>query len=140
MKIIHELPPIWDEVIAAGMKPNPANVVFTFADAIYVPSGKPIPDHLVAHEETHAEQQGFSDEGARVWWSRYILDPWFRMVQEAEAYARQYDFICRSIKDRNQRHVVLTDFSRMMSSPTYGSVIKSSDAYEMLKERIKTKR
>ena len=140
MKIIHDYPPIWEEVNMAGMRPNPNNIAFTYCGAIYVPSGRQLDDHVVAHEEVHGKQQGEGEDGARAWWSRYIIDPYFRIEQEAEAYARQYDFICVKIKDRNQRHKVLTDLGRMLAGPTYGSVVNQSDACAMIKNKAKTKK
>ena len=92
MQIKHELPPIWNKVIEAGMKPQKESTIFTYGNIIYVPNKDlELPDHLIIHEETHCKQQGSTPDA---WWERYITDPYFRIDQEIEAYANQYRFIC----------------------------------------------
>ncbi len=137
MKVVNDYPPIWKKVVAAGMNPNSETVVFTHGDTIYCPSGKPVPDHLVEHERTHSEQQGKDPDG---WWEQYLSDRDFRVNQEAEAYARQYDFICMRVKDRNQRHRVLLDLGGMLAGPTYGGAVDRTTAMDMIKSIAKTKK
>lgn len=133
MEIINgEKPPIWDEAIAAGLRPNPERTVFTFGAKIYNPGSIEISDDLFAHECTHAEQQGYTEDGARAWWSRYMLDPYFRIEQEAEAYGEQYSILCYFHKDRNARARLLHALSTILSSPTYGSVIDHATAKKMI--------
>lgn len=134
-KIKHELPPIWDRVLAKGLKPNPEYVVFTYGDTIYIPGGKPMPDHLIEHECTHVEQQKEYPGGRDAWWDRYISDGLFRIQQEVEAYASQYRFICAKVKDRNHQNSWLLGLARDLSSPMYGSVVGPNGAYRMIKEK-----
>lgn len=136
MQIKHEFPPIWDKVIGAGMNPNPDTVVFTYGDTIYVPGGAELADHIIAHEETHIGQQGADPDA---WWSRYIDDQYFRTEQEAEAYAKQYAFLCKRIKDRNQRARILLDLGRILASPMYGKVIDQQAASDMIKKKANVK-
>lgn len=137
MKIVHGYPPVWKQVLAANMSPNPEKVIFTYGDIIYVPSGQEVPDHLLEHERTHSEQQGDDPKG---WWEKYLHDKDFRLNQEVEAYAMQYDFICLRVKDRNQRHRVLLDLAGIFSSATYGAVVGRTDAMNMIKSAAKTKK
>lgn len=117
------------------MKPH-SGVIYTYGDTIYNPSGIEIPLHLMSHEEVHSKQQGSDPD---VWWTRYIGDAFFRIEQEVEAYAKQYDFICRKVKDRNARTRILVQMGDSLSSPTYGSVIGSQDARIMIKNKSNTK-
>lgn len=110
-------------------------VIYAYGDTIYNPGGNEIADHMLAHEETHCHQQGGNPDE---WWNRYLLDPYFRVEQEAEAYARQYDFLCAQIKDRNRRTRVLWDLARILSSSLYGSVIGHSKAIQMIKDKAKS--
>ena len=135
MKILKENPPNLEEILDSGMRPHQF-VVYTYGDTLYNPSGVDIPDHLMCHEETHTVQQGADPEA---WWKRYMFDPLFRVAQEAEAYARQYDFICHSVRDRNQRNRILIDLSRSLASPIYGHVLTPSASYTLIKGKIKTK-
>ena len=133
MKILNEKPPIFEEIHAAGMAPTD-NAIYAYGDTIYNPGGREIPDHTIAHEETHCRQQGDNPDA---WWGRYLDDQYFRIDQEAEAYAVQFKFICQKIKDRNQRDKILHDMARVLSSPTYGSVIGAQAAYSLIKEKTK---
>lgn len=136
IRVVVDFPPIWEQVHGAGMRPDPEKVVFTYGDAIYNPSGQELPLHLVCHEETHIQQQAADPDA---WWSRYMQDQYFRVDQEADAYARQYAYECRHIKDRNQRDRFLRHLARQLSSPTYGSVIGEIAAYKMIKEKSDVK-
>src|SRR3990167_2140295 len=84
IEIVKEYPPIWDRVLASGMKPDAETIVFTYGNKIYIPSGKSLSDDLLVHEAIHTKQQnGKPDE----WWDKYIVDTKFRFDQELEAYA-----------------------------------------------------
>lgn len=136
MEVLREHPPIYEDIINAGMHPS-AGTIFTYGDTIYNPHGVNIPEYLLVHEEVHSKQQGEDPNG---WWSRYLDDQYFRIDQETEAYAKQYDFMCKTIKDRNQRNDILIDIARILSSSLYGEVISTSGAITELKKKIKTKK
>ena len=133
MKIVNEKPPIFDKIIAAGMSPSLDSTIFTYGDIIYNPSGQPIPDHLIAHEATHTKQQG---EFPKTWWGKYLSDEKFRFEQEAEAYANQYAFICKTVKDRNIRVKILYELARILAGPTYGNIITRTKAMELIKQKL----
>ena len=144
MKILNEKPPIWDAACAA-FKVNPGATVFTYGEKLYNPAGIDIPDHLMVHEETHSEQQlAFVaperrtaenwDEGAALWWGKYLREPAFRLEQEAQAYAKQFAFICRQIKDRNRRFKIGMDLANILSGPLYGRCIGTNEAYQLIKK------
>lgn len=132
MKIVNEKPPIYNKILNSGMHPH-EGVIYTYGDTIYNPSGTEISDHLLEHEEVHHKQQG-SDPGK--WWDRYLNDQYFRIEQEAEAYAHQYDYLCKRIKDRNQRARILFDLARILSSSLYGSVIGQVSAMGHIKSKV----
>ena len=111
-------------------------VIYTYGDTIYNPSGVDLPDHLIAHEETHSTQQGADPDA---WWDRYLQDPYFCIEQETAAYARQYAYICATVRDRNQRNRILLDLSRILAGPVYGNVIGTTDAYKKIKSLSKVK-
>lgn len=134
MKILNELPPIYDAILANGMHPT-STVVYTYGDTLYNPSGAEISEHLMCHEETHSHQQGSNPDA---WWGRYLIDPFFRLKEEAEAYANQYDFICLTVKDRNRRYFVLNDLASHLASPIYGDVISKDTARKLIKNKSKT--
>lgn len=127
------MPPqaLLDRIIGAGMNPSPTTV-YTYGETLYVPSGRPVPDDLMIHEETHVEQQGASPDA---WWDRYLIDPYFRFQQELEAYANQYRYLCSQHFDRNHRARILMDLSRILAGPVYGNLVERGDAYAMIKKQ-----
>ena len=137
MKIIHENPPdkLLNAIINNGMHPH-SLVIYTYGDTIYNPSGTDIPDHLLIHEETHCEQQGNDPKG---WWIRYLIDQYFRIEQETEAYTRQFAYICTTVKDRNQRHRICLDLAKILAGPIYGNVIGQMNVYQKIKSLSKVK-
>lgn len=125
-----------DRILGAGMRPDMDRVVFTYGDTVYVPSGRELPDYLLVHESAHSRQQG-ADPGA--WWMRYTTDRYFRLSQEVEAYAAQYDFMCGHVRDRNRRAGVLVEIANVLAGPTYGEMVSVMDALKMVKDKSKTK-
>lgn len=129
MKIVLDYPPNYEAISKTfnleGKKP-----VFTFGNLIYNPHNGIIDRFLMAHEEVHAKQQG---ENPKEWWDKYLVDPSFRVSQEAEAYQMQYREARKLIKDKNQLakflHIIASDFSSSM----YGSVLSYQEAYKIIR-------
>ena len=136
MEIIHSRPPKYliQQIIAVGLKPSDT-VVYTVGNKLFNPSGAFISDDIFAHEETHEVQQGANPDA---WWVRYLIDPEFRVSQEAEAYGTQYAVICRYVRDREKRHKVLMELAYVLSGDIYGRVIKHVEAYALIKKLSKT--
>mgnify|MGYP001591069916 CR=1 FL=1 len=111
------------------MKPNPKTTLVTYGHELYNPGGVEIPDHLIVHEETHEKQQGQDPD---IWWERYLKDLKFRLTQEVEAYGRQFAYICRSTHEPRQRDKILRELGRILSSPTYGNIVKQENAEKMI--------
>jgi len=133
MKIIKENPPFYNNIIEAGMNPH-SEAIYAYGDIIYNPANIFIPDYLLIHEEVHSKQQG---NNPKDWWDRYLSDSYFRIEQESEAYAKQYDFMSSKIKDRNQRYKLLLNISNILASPIYGNIISRYGAYDLIKSKIK---
>lgn len=136
MKIIYEYPPVYDDIIRAGLKPG-KDTVFAYGDAIYNPNNVPITPDLEVHEGVHMRQQQrptgtFLRDiiGAKRWWIKYINDPKFRLEQEIEAYRAQFAFICKVVKDKNRRHKILLKIGEFLSGPLYGNLITKKQAMD----------
>jgi hypothetical protein len=148
LKVSNEKPPVWDDVcVAFGIKPE---AYFTYGDTIYNPSNLPLLPDIVEHERVHMEQQlafipperrikGNENEGAALWWGKYLRDPAFRVDQESRAYGRQYEVICSVVKDRNQRHRYLMALARSLSGPLYNNSIGQVEAMQLIKSFAKIK-
>lgn len=141
MDVSFEKPPIWEE---ANKKFDLENlgrpVVFTYGNTIHNPWILEIPDDTICHEELHKIQQEAFEGGPEAWWRKYLDDVEFRISQEIAAYARQYKFICKTVKDRNRQARVLWDLANMMSGPIYGKVLSHSEAMNRIrKESVSSK-
>lgn len=127
LPIVYDYPPNY-QVIKQTFKLGARPVVFTYDGKLYVPKGGDIPDHLMAHESTHAYQQQIM--GADVWWTIYLDNPEFRLSQELEAYQVQYRMF--KSRDRAFRRKVLRQLASDLASPIYGSIINFEDAKEAI--------
>lgn len=87
MKIVNTQPPNI-ELIRAVLAPR-SDAVFCYGGVIYNPSGKELLPDIIHHEEVHKRQQGDAPD---LWWTCYLTDRDFRMVQELEAYGAQFKF------------------------------------------------
>ncbi len=131
MKVVQGLPPNYDEIsrtfhfdqLPAIFKP-----VFAYGDTLYNPTGEEVSDDLMAHEETHEEQQKIL--GAEQWWELYLTDEAFRLTQEVEAYRAQY--ISVQDKSRDFRRLFLQRLAKDLSSKLYGSIINTKQAKELI--------
>lgn len=149
MKIAIGFPPNIQTIRA--VLPIPPHSLFTYGDTIYNPSGRTIPDDQVHHEEVHQRQQGSDPEA---WWSKYLMDPKFRLSQEVEAYGNQYAFalkyISRAAADVGKEGKRLAagkgklvayakeSMSRALSSEAYGSMVSFSEAESLIRRFAKT--
>src|SRR3990167_1931247 len=115
IKFINEFPPFFQDIIKAGMKPEPTTI-YPFSNVIYNPSGLDIPQDVMIHEAVHIRQQG---ENPADWWQKYITDKDFRLNQELEANQEQYKFVCKVFKDRNKQARTLLAIARNMSGEVY---------------------
>lgn len=131
MKISITKPPIYDSACAA-FKIKPVNVLFTFGDTLYNPDNVPLSEHLMVHEEVHEKQQTEDGMTPELWWGKFLRDPAFRLDQEARAYGAQYAFICKTVKDRNQRYKILWDLAGILSGPLYANCTSRQGAVKLI--------
>lgn len=133
MKILIEKPPIYNNLSAVF--PLHRGIIFAYGDTIYNPDDVRLSDDLIVHESVHIKQQGGTIEGAELWWSKYMRDENFRLEQEIEAYAHQYNFICRKMQDKRNRFKLLKRMAEILSGPSYGSCVSLSGALLKIKEK-----
>lgn len=134
MRMSFEKPPVYD-LIVSRWHINPERTVFTYGDILFNPSRLNIDEPLMAHEQTHAAQQNWNAKDAANWWARYLEDPYFRIDQEAEAYAIQYLFFRKYVNhDRNQAARFLYQLASSLSGPTYGNVIGQMEAQRLIQK------
>ena len=129
MQIKQAFPPNISE-IAKKFDISDLPVVFTYGNILYNPTGEPISDDLMAHEEVHERQQTIY--GVEKWWRDYLDDEQFRLSQEVEAYKAQYDSI--NTWSRDLRRKFLRAIANNLSSRLYGKIITSDKAKQLIKQ------
>lgn len=122
MRIVHERPPIFDEVVARFPRAAGPGVVFAYGDAIFNPSGVRIAPEIRAHEAAHLARQPAAG-GAKAWWHRYLDDAEFRLVEEIIGHRAEYAEACRLIPNREARVRVGFLIAARLSGPLYGGMI-----------------
>jgi hypothetical protein len=131
MKIVEDYPPNYEEICKHFKIRNNKYVVFTYGDTLYNPGGGHIAEDLKAHEQVHMQQQ--QTLGASQWWQIYLADPKFRLVQEVQAYRRQYNF--SKIYPRSNRRKLLRSISQDLSGPMYGNIVNYQTAKDLIENR-----
>lgn len=131
VKVINDFPPNIS-LIRTYLNPPPGTI-FCYGDTIYNPTENKITEDLLAHEEVHTKQQGDSPEA---WWQRYLIDPEFRLSQEVEAYAAQYNFVRKRAPNEIAK-IALDEFSTTLAGPMYGLIINKHQAESLIRHKAK---
>ena len=119
------------------MAPRLEYAAFSYGDSLYIPGTWTPSEELLEHEETHADQHRAFDGGPDAWWGRYIGDQYFRVEQEAQAYANQYVYYASRVKSREDRARYLYALAGQLSGPMYGNVISQSAATKLIREKAR---
>ena len=131
MQIVVDFPPNIDAIrkrfLLSGRE------IFAYGDKIYSPGSDTLPDELIRHEEVHERQQGDDPEG---WWERFLRDDAFRLSQEMEAHIVEYQTICKTVLDRNERVKVAAHIAHKISSWTYGRMITYRKAMDIIRKSL----
>lgn len=120
MNIVNSAPPNYKDIVSVFPAAAKPGVIFTYGDTIYNPSGGPISDPLMAHEGIHCGRQGTE---VKKWWSKYLVDPEFRLAEELPAHRAEYRAFKTICSDRNAINSYLIEVANRLSSPLYGAVI-----------------
>lgn len=132
-QIIHGKPPIFDEAAKLFGVTEDDVVFYSWGDTIYSPTGKVPSDDLLIHEATHANQQSHDPIAAKIWWDKFMVDPEWRIEQEAEAFGEQLRWIRGRVKDRNTIARYVHQMSSSLASKMYGKAISYQDAMKKIK-------
>jgi hypothetical protein len=121
-------PPVYDLICERIGVPVPGAVI-TYGDTMYSLRNVHVDVGLRAHEEMHAAQQELF--GVDAWWERYTTDREFRLLQEVEAYRRQY-LVYRNGLPRKIWRELLRKLSKDLSGPLYGYLVKRQAAEDLI--------
>ena len=134
VKISNEKPPQWilDEVKEKWNVEWESGVVFTYGELITTFKGE-VTEDLIAHESHHtAQHEKFG--GADKWWREYLDNADFRFEQELECYRKQYKWLVKNIKNRQERFYFTQHYARSLSSEMYGNITTYQEAYKLITE------
>src|SRR5690349_933124 len=95
-------------------------VIITYAPLVHCKDNLDKFPEKIIHESVHLEQQG---KNPQAWWDRYLVDPYFRLEQEVDAYGAEVRWILKNVKDRNRRYRMINQCASDLSSNMYGYII-----------------
>lgn len=123
-------PPVWGTLQERyGVSWN--TTVVAYGDTIHS-ARLPLPADIEVHERVHLRQHGYTQAGAAEWWKRYLDDPKFRYEQELEAYRAQYQFLRKTVKDRNALTQKTDKLARCLSGTMYGNLATYNEALKAI--------
>lgn len=126
-KIVLKFPPNYTE-IKDYLNP-PVESIYAYDNVIYNPSERQIFEDEEIHEQVHFKQQG---KQPKIWWNKYIRDKDFRLSQELEAYATQYQFL-KNITLAKDLKEALREMAHALSND-YGLYITYQEAESRIKK------
>jgi len=112
--------------------------IFTYGEHIYAPYHEHIPPDIIEHENVHIKQQK-QYTSPDVWWNKYMLDKDFRLLQELEAYNRQYLWV----KEKSNGRIAgeaLIEMASNLCSPLYRLDLSYGRAEKLIKKYGKEER
>ena len=135
MIVLHEPPPLFDEIVGRFKLQLGAEIIFAWGQVIYNPTNVDIPPQLIAHEEKHGQRQHGNPEG---WWRRYLVDDMFRLEEEVHAHIAEYQHLIGPDSIRNQRRSALKETAKRLAAPLYdfGPLVTRKTATELLKSAM----
>jgi hypothetical protein len=134
MEIINTWPPNI-EAIKKVFNLEGHNAVFAYGDKIYNPLKLDLQPHVIIHEQVHSVQQA-AIGGPEAWWGKYLVDKDFRLVQEVEAYAKQYQFARKQINNEGAKRF-LHEIASELSGSLYGNIVDYYEAHSLIRHKIK---
>ncbi len=132
MQIEHARPPNFEEIARVFPAAHEVGVIFTYGDILFNPSGRPLSNALLRHEEVHAHQQALV--GVEAWWAQYLIDPLFRFGQESAAHIAEWKAVLEGDNNRANRRKLFATIAKRLSGPLYGRLATYDDVKLMLKK------
>lgn len=132
MNISTKKPKIYDEIKKVLDIDWNSGICIVYGDTIH--SKNSISADLLAHEQTHIEQQKLWSP--KKWWNKYLRDPKFRLNQEVEAYRAQIKYLNEHphLMSRNERRYKINQMAVDLNCEVYGYMVDYQTALELIKE------
>jgi len=130
MKIVEGWPPNIDYLAEHFPKIREGRAYICYGDTLYNPTGLPISDACVAHEEAHSVRQLAYKGGPDAFVERYIKDPSFRRDEEAIGYAAELRYLVSRTPGGKWRFI--ETLAARMASPLYNLSCTSREARTLI--------
>lgn len=132
MTILADYPPNYDRIcMAFPAVKGQLDVLFSYGEILYNPSGKVPPSWMLVHEEVHADRQ--LKMGVELWWMMYLSEPKFRLVEELYAYRAEYRAFKKIYLDPNEQARFLNFQADQLSGPNYGNLLSKGEAVRQIR-------
>ena len=132
MQVVKGYPPNYSTILQY-LTPSP-DAVFAYADTIYNPTDKDIPEDVYIHEEVHGNQM--KDWQPDAWWLNYLMDKKFRFKMEVEAFSSQYQWVKNRVPNKVAK-LCLHDLACNLSAVWYNLNITYSQAQTLIRKNAK---
>ncbi len=133
IEVKNEFPPNYDTI--TSFFPVDKQTVYAFGSCIYNPHKLKIPLDIEIHEAVHIERQK-QFQSPFQWWNEYCINKEFRLLEEIEAYGKQYYFLKRHLPSKGHEEA-LREMSNQLSSPLYKLDITNYQAQTFIRHKAK---
>lgn len=105
-------------------------IIFAYGDRIYNPSGRPLGQHILAHENEHCQRQ--NAQGVGSWWDAYMVNPQFRLAEEVLAHRIEWDTYQKYVTRLADQEDYLKTMVERLSGPLYGYLVTKAEAFNLI--------
>ncbi len=133
MKIIKAYPPNYAALLAKFGDVVRGDVIFSYGDRIFCPSGRKLHPALIAHEEVHGARQRIL--GVELWWENYLADPEFRFIEEVLAHHAEwihFKWMTNPMPSEKLKRNIFRQICERLSGPLYGNMVTYEHAAKIL--------
>lgn len=130
MQIVNSFPPNHNQI--KQFIPHTKGNVYCYGSQIYAPDSTEIPEDIIFHEATHkSQQERFTNPD--LWWQQYCFDKDFRLQEELEAYANQYQWVKKYINSTAAAYML--EEAAFNLKEIYGLSISHGEAKSKIRNR-----
>lgn len=114
--------------------PIRGQILFAYAPDIYNPRNTELLPCLLEHETEHIRSQLSYDGGVEAWWTRYCLDPVFRLAEEVMGHTAEMMHRLRTEagESKNRQARIVQETADRLRAPLYGWKMSRNKAADLL--------
>lgn len=105
-------------------------IIFAYGDRIYNPSGHPLGQQVLAHENEHCKRQNAMGVGS--WWDAYMVNIKFRLEEEVLAHRAEWDAYQQYVTRLADQEDYLKMMIERLSGQLYGYMCTKAEAQALI--------